>query len=1102
MRKKYLSALLFGALLFASAGTFQSCKDYDDDIKNLEEQLNQKASLEDLNAKVEQLNTAVSEAKTTAQEALDKAQEALDKANQGGTEGVSEDEMNAAIEAAKAEIEKQMEKLAKLEDVEAKLAEMQKTLDAAVGATEEQMQELRTQVEALTVQVMNVIGSRLTSVTLIPEMHINGIPAITFTTLQYTPQTYKVNTHKDVVKGDHSTTPWLDHVDAGKPLYISTEKNEVNYQLNPNIGITNEDVNTPSFDCITSTNITRATEILNNKPIEVTGYDVKDGVMTVTFKKNSEYLGETLGTTGEAHGDGKKENFYMASLKTPIAEKNLTDAEKEAGEDVYVNSEYSRIEEIVAEPYLANSRTDFTKAKNNAFANETQTDAEGEFYVHYHDSICLYNSGNDEMVDVRAPYDEPLDLSKLVTVCATDVENHKTHYELDNYADYGLEFHFAMAEGKYLQGDLETDEQEFGKILNGHLLKSEVYDVDLADDEYSKTSIGREPIVRVSLVDAKNNNNLVAQRYIKVRWTGEKSQTIPAVDLGTNDISCHDMWKQLFSQQMNEDIYHQVKFDGDQSISKTQFHTIYTEMAITGLRKDGQAIDLSTLTYTTDRKNWNEGTDRVEVDGAEEILNNMDLVFAMLPDAKDNTSYNLIWAMNPETVGKLAENNGKYASTYEIDVEYIDPAGLNGNIKQTFKQTIEAPTQTFSYQGTYWADGKGEGVFNVNPIVFNTKYDGWTGAEQPHEYPGVAANGCKLKDYSHIEADLVNGYIYEPTKEKPTSVAQFIQKIRNCADVKFVFDKDKFANYDYLAGYTTDAEGTQLWKGSVGTAVDNDRTPNYNINESDMGIFDYKQVDNLAATINNFMGATETENKKNLPWDLDETLGTGKDECKAIIRLHEKDDLNGTSAANALVGKKVPVKLVVAYNDYNVVPVQEFEVMFITPLTIDGTIGDNFVDAMVDGSFLSVAENFTFTDWNGYKVARVTPATPANEKEEFAHQLYDYYAVNEVTFLTDQTTTSLAYDAATNTYIHKDGVTDGKLPTGRSLKQMEWDESKPKADAEVVKSDPTHLAYFNNSGTPVNVDYEMFIDVTVKYKWGNLPKNDIKVKVSKAEGIE
>ena len=53
MRKKYLSALLFGALLFASAGTFTSCKDYDDDINNLQEQINTIASsLEDLKAQI------------------------------------------------------------------------------------------------------------------------------------------------------------------------------------------------------------------------------------------------------------------------------------------------------------------------------------------------------------------------------------------------------------------------------------------------------------------------------------------------------------------------------------------------------------------------------------------------------------------------------------------------------------------------------------------------------------------------------------------------------------------------------------------------------------------------------------------------------------------------------------------------------------------------------------------------------------------------------------------------------------------------------------------------------------------------------------------
>ena len=54
MRKKYLSALLFGALLFASAGTFTSCKDYDDDINNLQEQINTNAdAIKALQSKVD-----------------------------------------------------------------------------------------------------------------------------------------------------------------------------------------------------------------------------------------------------------------------------------------------------------------------------------------------------------------------------------------------------------------------------------------------------------------------------------------------------------------------------------------------------------------------------------------------------------------------------------------------------------------------------------------------------------------------------------------------------------------------------------------------------------------------------------------------------------------------------------------------------------------------------------------------------------------------------------------------------------------------------------------------------------------------------------------
>lgn len=486
--------------------------------------------------------------------------------------------------------------------------------------------------------------------------------------------------------------------------------------------------------------------------------------MTVQYKKNKEYLNENIGTSGEAHGADKLETFWMASLKAPIADKNLTDDEKKAGEEVYVSSEYSRIEESTVFPYLANKKIDFNKAIIGNFADETQ---DGK-YVHYHDSICLYKSGNDVLVDVKQAYDEPLDLRTLVTVCYTYAENeHGSHKELSNYSDYGLEFRFALAKAKYLQGDRKTDEQEFGRILSdGYTLKSEVYDVELGDNEYSKTSIGREPIIRAELWD-KNNGNMIAVRYIKICWTGEKDQTIAAITFPNDTVTCHDMFQQLFSKEMNEKIYHMVKFDGGQSMSKTQFHSIYKDIEILELRKDGKKIDLSTLAESTDALNdWEEGANKVGKDGGELINNNKELVFGFLQDAEDNTSFNLVWAMNPKTVGTLAYNaaNKTYASTFEIDVKYVDGTGLNDDIKQT----IVVPAQKFAYQGTFWKNGKGEGVFNVNPIVYTTANDGGT-QKDPHVYPGTP-DGCELKDYSHIEAHLVNGFVYKPTKRKTSQL--------------------------------------------------------------------------------------------------------------------------------------------------------------------------------------------------------------------------------------------------------------------------------------------------------------------------------------------
>lgn len=53
MNKKYLSVILFGALLTVSMGTFTSCKDYDDDIDSLDQRITSvEKSLEDLKARI------------------------------------------------------------------------------------------------------------------------------------------------------------------------------------------------------------------------------------------------------------------------------------------------------------------------------------------------------------------------------------------------------------------------------------------------------------------------------------------------------------------------------------------------------------------------------------------------------------------------------------------------------------------------------------------------------------------------------------------------------------------------------------------------------------------------------------------------------------------------------------------------------------------------------------------------------------------------------------------------------------------------------------------------------------------------------------------
>ena len=64
MKRKYFSALLMGTLTVASMSTFTSCKDYDDDISNLQGQIDKLATADQLSQKVAELQALISSNKS------------------------------------------------------------------------------------------------------------------------------------------------------------------------------------------------------------------------------------------------------------------------------------------------------------------------------------------------------------------------------------------------------------------------------------------------------------------------------------------------------------------------------------------------------------------------------------------------------------------------------------------------------------------------------------------------------------------------------------------------------------------------------------------------------------------------------------------------------------------------------------------------------------------------------------------------------------------------------------------------------------------------------------------------------------------------------
>ena len=148
MKRKYLSALLMGTLTVASMSTFTSCKDYDDDISNLQGQIDKLATADQLSQKVAELQALISSNKsdiTSLQSELAK-KTTLDEvkavlANYAEKKYVDDADktLNDAIEALKTGDIAQLK-----EDVKAAADAAKKAADDATAANAEIQETLKT----------------------------------------------------------------------------------------------------------------------------------------------------------------------------------------------------------------------------------------------------------------------------------------------------------------------------------------------------------------------------------------------------------------------------------------------------------------------------------------------------------------------------------------------------------------------------------------------------------------------------------------------------------------------------------------------------------------------------------------------------------------------------------------------------------------------------------------------------------------------------------------------------------------------------------------------------------------------------------------------
>ena len=895
--------------------------------KNMSDAQLRIAALEEFKTSAESRLKALEEFQATVEPWMEKVDtelanlKAADEALQDSIDNFRKEyaEKIAQIDSTLTELRGLIEQLQ--EDVEALEGDVERIDDvlskygARLDAIEEDIREIN---EAL-VDLAAKIGDRLTSISLIPETYVDGIPAISVPAIVY----------QTSLSIDDETEEMV-YSDIYEIWSTARDYAYVRYHLSP-AHVTVDGLKSAEYLIEKAQNVTKAYVDNDILSIDFDNLEVNDrNELVVPVKKvNSSSL---YFETGESLNEFNY-LFYSAALQLGIADELLLEGEKEAN----VVSEYSMVIEEPHIIHIAPLRDDSREihgyeCETFYYSYEEAQESEPAAFVNFDSELDLYTMVTSCIHNINSNLANPGDmpLSWLVNY----LEDEGTEAAIDELRELGFEFRFIIPTVPFEIGDEKTDQQAFIKFKDG----SDAVVVSTVPGEYinNEAAVGRTPVIRVELIDTNNDNEIVDVQWFKIRWV---KQTIPAIDLGNVAdfdyvLGCTDFSGSLNWKQINQYVLARLGVeDGNVTgISHKEFVDYY-------MQEGNENIT------------WEAVNDEFE-----ETENDITFNWDVLPDENPTTSV-LTWNMTVEQIGEVIDEileNGSVQKQIKVTINpkagEEDYAGAV-TFTLTLNITFEDRPAILGYNEYFW-NTPGQ-LAQVQPIGFNDATN-----EQPGVLDFVRFNYNvldlfnKLEKYDAPETWMwnwgnggknVTNFMYniDPTAEQ---VAAYAEKgydlVRHWAcrmwDIQFSADQTldyapKFAN-----GLKYDPENG----GELGYSLIRDGELDYSskIVPNEMGLNWYSFIEQDLSDIN-FTLADDTNG------DFEGAV--------ALLNPANVTDENR---------KDVAVDIWVRINQFNYYKVSTFNVWFVEPVTLpEPTINGKLEDINMNPTSVTVANPFGTT---------------------------------------------------------------------------------------------------------------------------------------------